>query len=227
MHAHPTLEFSEVGLNAGLASFTLGLAPGELALFEVAEAAAARWMGDLALGLARPARGEVSFRGTAWRQMSAAEAERNRRRIGRVYVPEEGAVFLQNLDLDENIQLAQRCDFRQRPGEVAERALQVARRLGLEELPKMRPVLAKRRTLQVAQWVRAFLPKDLDLLILDAPLRGAAEEDATLLLRNVAEVRERGTAVLWVDKEGALSGEHRLEATWHFSPVPVALRQEA
>lgn len=219
------LEIREASFNAGDLRFVLSLAKGELAVFEVGESVRAGWLGDAALGLVKPMKGEVRFLGADWGDMLPGEAERRRRRrAGRVLAPEEGAVWLQNLDLDENIQLAQRMDPEQRLGEVAERALRVARRFGLDELPRMRPAAADRRTLQVAQWVRAFLPKELSLLILDRPLRGASAADAVALRENMEEARERGAAVVWVEEVGAV-WELGLEPDWHFPEFPAALRQ--
>ena len=221
------LEFGEVVFNSGTARFDLDLLPGDLALFELGETVPLSWLGDAALGLVTPVGGEVRFRGMAWERQPIGEAERCRRSVGRVWAPEEEATWLQNLDVDENIQLAQQFDPRQSHAEVSNRLISVAKRFGMNELPKMRPAGAKRRTLQVAQWVRAFLPKQLDLLILDMPLRGAEDEDALLLLQNVAEARARGVAVLWMEKSGTGWRDRGVEPTWHFPQCPAALLPEA
>jgi ABC-type branched-subunit amino acid transport system ATPase component len=220
------LDFCNVALNARDTRFSLSLAPGDLALFEAGETVRASWLGDAALGLLEPVHGEVRFQGVAWQGMTSRGAEQCRRTVGRVWAHEEGAAWLQNLDVDENIQLAQGFDPEQSHREILERMVQVARRFELEELPRTRPSVTKRRTLQVAQWVRAFLPKELVLLLLDLPLHGAADEDAPVLLKNVEEARKQGTAVLWVEKGSFRLREHGVVPTYDFPEFPASLRPE-
>jgi ABC-type uncharacterized transport system ATPase subunit len=220
----PVVEFREVALNPGEARFGLVLGAGEMVLIESDEATPAGGVGDVVLGMVEPVHGEVWFRGSGWRSMDLTEAERCRRMAGRVWGPGEGAAWLQNLDVDENIQLAQRFDPGQSSRAVAERARRVAESFGLRGLPKMRPVAAKRRTLQLAQWIRALLPKDLCLLMLDQPLLGATEEDCGRFLRKVAAARSEGVAVIWIEQGDAQALGLALEPTWHFRNLPAALR---
>jgi len=223
----PVLEFHRCALAEDVGEWDLRLGEGDLALVEAPESIRISPVGDLALGLRVPHGGEVRFEGRAWTSRNAREAERCRRCVGRVYVPEERAAWLQNLDLDENIPLAQHFDPAQSRAEIARRAMEVAGELGFDDLPRMRPAVARRSTLVRAQWVRAFLPKDLRLLILERPTREADAESVDLLRQRVDRVRNGGTAVLWLDEDSAGLVDRGLRPTNHFTEFPAAMRAES
>lgn len=195
------LAFWEVALNSGQARFDLSLMPGDLALFEVEPGEHAGWLGDLALGLVAPLKGDVRFRGASWAELSRREEERYRKMVCRVLMAEEETPWRTNVKSDEDIRQAPQFD----PEQGA-------------------PELANLRAMPVEQRVRAWLPEELALLILERPLREATDEGAASLLQNVAIARERGTAVLWVEDAGRPLWQ--AEPTWHFPEVPEALRPE-
>src|SRR6266850_7792254 len=62
-------------------------------------------LADAAMGLASPRQGSVLFLGEDWREMSADSAAADRGRVGRLF-EDEG--WVSDLEVDENIMLAQR-----------------------------------------------------------------------------------------------------------------------
>ena len=178
-------------------------------------------LGDLALGLQAPRQGRVFFGGEDWSGMDPREAERRRRRVGRVFAPRGRAAWIENLDVEENVMLAQLFNEGSTWEAVRERAEDLARRFGLDGLPTSRPSATPAPDLMAAQWVRAFLPDPLRLLILELPEAAVPEGKAGLLNGEVKRVLDEGTAVIWIDGSAAeLDG---LEPDRHFGEVPEAL----
>ncbi len=153
-----------------------------------------RAFGDAVCGIEPPPEGVVRFNGADWRELPPAEAERRRARIGRVF---EGAAWVSNLDVDENVLLAQRHHTRRPDAELRAEAERLARTFGLARLPGTRAAWTDPRDLQRAQWVRALLGAPA-LLLLEFPERRAAAVHVAALAAAVDAARARGAGVLWI-----------------------------
>lgn len=160
-----------------------------------------RALGNVVCGIESPPAGAVGFRGADWRELSPTEAERHRARIGRVF---EGAAWISNLDVDENVLLAQRHHTRRSDADLRAEAEALARLFGLSRLPTGRPAWTEPRDLQRAQWVRALLGTPI-LLLLEFPERRVTAEDLAAFARAVDERRAAGLGVLWVSSRPAES----------------------
>ena len=173
-------------------SFELGA--GELGLVLVPPHAEGLPLADLAAGLVGPDSGIVKFEDTDWEEMAADAAAAARGWIGRVF---EVRGWISNLDVDENITLAQRHHTTRPIGEIEAEALALAQQFGFADLPRMRPALLRAGELRRAAWIRALLgaPK---LILLEYPLRDIPTTEAVKLLTVVQTARARGAAALWL-----------------------------
>ncbi|MEO0445912.1 MAG: hypothetical protein AAF191_07540, partial [Verrucomicrobiota bacterium] len=168
-------------------------------------------LGDIILGVTQPGKGEVTFRGKSWEARSLSEDEALRRSVGRVYARDEGARWIENLELDENVQLAQSFDPLESREHIERRARELSGELGLGELPKTRPAATEELIQQKAQWVRALLPDPLRLLILEEPLEGVPKEEQRPFLDVVRQRRKEGVAILWMEERNGRTWEEELE----------------
>ena len=201
------------------AVFDLAIAPGDCIVFAGVESAIVHQLGDIFLGLRAPMRGRICFGGVDWQSMDPREAERQRRQIGRVLAAPGRAAWLQNLDVEENVHLARRFEPGVSFASVRERSLQLCQLFGLESLPSTRPAATSPDLLMPAQWVRAFLPDPLRLLVLECPEWGVKKAFAARLREQVREARSAGTAVIWIDL-GPAAG---LDETLRYDAIPPAL----
>ncbi|MCX6995842.1 MAG: ATP-binding cassette domain-containing protein [Kiritimatiellaeota bacterium] len=183
-----------------LAEVSLALGPGELGVVLVPPGVARLPLADLAEGLLTPESGTVSLDGEDWRELTPDAAAAARSQIGRVF---ETRGWISNLDVDENITLAQRHHTLRPLAELDQEAEALARGFGLTELPRVRPATLKGAVLRRAEWVRAFLGAPT-LILLEYPMRDVYTNDLDGLLRAVQAARERGAAVLWI---GEASGD--------------------
>jgi len=222
----PLLEFAGVCRWTGPEGdgFDLAVRPGECVVFAGVDPSQIHDLGDLAVGLMVPRRGMVRFGGDDWQRVEPREAERRRRGIGRVLAAPGRAAWLENLDVEENVHLARWFEAGEKMEAVRERSRRLAGVFGLEGgLPGSRPAVTPDDVLARAQWVRAFLPDPLRLLVLEAPEAGLAAGGGSRLRAEIARVREAGTAVLWIDP-GSPAG---LNETVRYDTVPVWLRRRA
>lgn len=200
--------------DCGLDEVELALSPGELVLVRVPPDALRVPLADGAQGLVHPRAGRVLFEGRPWPGRSVAELALARARIGRVY---EGAEWVSNLDLDENVILPA-CHHSSRPEEeIVAEAIALAGRFGLSDLPAVRRNRADRLTLRALALVRALLggPR---LLLLERPLRDGADQSLGPALKScLDEARAAGSAVLWttsnpsVWQDGSIASTARLQ----------------
>ena len=151
-------------------------------------------LADAAQGLIELKDGEVFYEATDWNHMKADEVSRHRSRMGRVF---ESYGWISNLDVDENITLAQRSHTQRSEAEIQEEARRLALDFQIDEIPRVRPIMVARAVLRRAQWVRAFMgqPK---LIILERPAREMPNPYSDLLLKKVEVFRLQGTAFLWL-----------------------------
>jgi phospholipid/cholesterol/gamma-HCH transport system ATP-binding protein len=166
-------------------------------------------LADAATGLAPPRQGSVQFLGEDWRDMSADRAAARRGRVGRVF-EDEG--WISDLEVDQNIMLAQRHHTRRSEEEIVEEALQFARIFGLPGLPRGRPASVRRWDLRKAACMRAFLGQPI-LIILEQPVRGVYADLIAPLLSSVRSARNRGAAVLWTVTDPQIWNQPSIHAT--------------
>jgi len=197
------LEFREVTIeprhpyDMGLGGVSFSLAPGDLLAIEVEKGHGRNPLADTAEGLAEPDRGAVLFRGRDWASLPAGVSAEERGRIGRVF---ETGGWVSNLNIDENITLAQRHHTLRPIEEIAAEGERLARAVGLPGLPAVRPAAAKRPERRTAEWVRAFIGEPA-LIILEHPMNDAYTSSLSALAGAVETARARGAAVLWLSHD--------------------------
>lgn len=214
----PLLEFESVTvppdahISAGVRDISFILEAGEIGLLEVEEGREQVPLADAAEGLLIPGAGVVRFMGQPWAEMSAHRQADQRGRIRRVF---QHYGWISNLDVMENICLAE-CHHTHRPErEIVAEARELARRLGVNEIAATRPSRVHPLVLRKLEWVRALLGRPA-LVILERPLLGAPRADAGLLIEAVIGEARGGAAVLWLTDEPAACECQRFERVKRF-----------
>jgi len=211
----PILSFEDVTIESGplhetgMWNISFALQPGELLLVRVEPEHARLPLADAAVGVAVPTQGRVAFLGEDWQAMSADHAAAQRGRTGRVF--DDGG-WVNNLNVDENIVLAQRHHTARSEEEILDEALDLARLFGLPGLPRGRPGSTRRLDLQKAACVRAFLGHP-QLVLLERPTRGVYADLIAPLVNVVQAARRRGAAVLWTTDDQQVWSNRGLRAT--------------
>ncbi len=210
------LEFDSVSLakrppyEGDLRAVGFRLEPGDLLLVRLPEGYPVSPLADVASGLVEPDEGVVRFLGKSWAAGNEADRASARGRIGRVF---ERAGWLSNLDIDENITLAQRYHTRREPAEILAEAHALARELGSGDIPAGRPAHQDRAVLLAAQWVRALVARPR-LLLLERPVRDLPDADVELFARAILRRRELdGLAVVWLTDDHERIGDSALRPT--------------
>jgi phospholipid/cholesterol/gamma-HCH transport system ATP-binding protein len=212
----PLLQFKQVTVessgkyDSGIWDIEFALAAGDLMLVLLEKERRHLPLVDAAEGLAWPAQGSVLFEGEDWRGMSADRAASVRGNIGRVF--EDGG-WVNDLDVDQNISLAQQHHTHRPAEEIENEAAKLARMFGLPGLPRGRPAKLRRQDLRKAACVRAFLGQPR-LLLLENPTREIYVDSMTPLVNLVRGARQRGAAVLWTTDEMEVWNDSGLRATW-------------
>lgn len=189
-------------------SFTLS--EGEALLLEWRDEQGWPALADAAMGLLLPVAGQVTFGGQSWDTWSPDEAASLRSRIGRVFADD---AWISNLDIDENMTLAQRHHGAD-PATIYPRALELAARFGREALPSGRPAWISRHDAEICQWIRALLAEPR-LLILEAPTRDVSDDECEHLVAAVAREREKGACVIWISDDPRLQNNPSLNIQVH------------
>ncbi len=197
----------------GLAGADFALNVGDLLLVVVDKEHIRTPLPDLAGGLLAPKDGQVLFQDKNWRTAHPDRAAEMRGRIGRTF---ESGGWLSNLDVDENILLAQRFHTHRGTEELLDEAQALARSFDLPEIPKGRPHTVPRHDLRRAQWVRAFVGKP-ELIILEDPTEDLQTRWAEMLAAKTRETRKGGAAVIWITSNRAEESEIALKPTLKFA----------
>jgi len=211
----PILKFDDVTIPSSphyeteLWDVSFELNRGELLLVRIERENERLPLADAATGLTRARPGRVQFLGEDWRAMSADSAAAHRGRVGRLF-EDEG--WISDLEVDQNIILAQRHHTRRSEAEIVEEALQFARIFGLPGLPRGRPASVRRWDLRKAACMRAFLGQPI-LIILEQPVRGVYADLMAPLVNSVRSARNRGAAVLWTVTDPQIWNQPGLHAT--------------
>ncbi|MDB6027211.1 MAG: ABC-type transport system involved in resitance to organic solvent, ATP-binding protein [Verrucomicrobiales bacterium] len=200
MNASPAiLEFSDVTIESGshyesgLWNSSFNLHAGELLLVRMEREGERLPLADATEGLVPPTQGNIQFLGENWQRISADRAAGLRGKIGRLF-EDEG--WITDLEVDQNIMLAERHHTRRSEKDITEEALQLARVFGLPGLPRGLPESMRRWDLRKAACIRAFLGQPA-FIILEQPVRGVYADLLAPLISAVQSARRRGAAVLW------------------------------
>jgi phospholipid/cholesterol/gamma-HCH transport system ATP-binding protein len=197
---------------SGISKMDFSLERGEIALVGLEEGREHIPLASLAQGLLVPDSGCVLFQGVDWAEMKASRQSIERGRIRRVY---EHYGWVTNLDVMENLCLAECHHTRRARGEVMQEVRGLARRFGLNDVPEARPTRVHGMVLRKLEWVRALVGTP-SLIILERPLFGAPKADAPKLMEAVCEASRQGVAVLWLTEDERLTECRSLGAVRRF-----------
>jgi phospholipid/cholesterol/gamma-HCH transport system ATP-binding protein len=212
--SNPILSFQQVslelrsGYDVGLEDVSLNVAAGELVLVKLQAPLVRVPLADAACGLVEPDSGEVRFMGEPWAQMRPFRSATQRGRIGRVF--QEGG-WISNLDVDENVTLAQRHHTNRAIEQIEAEALSLAKVFGLSQLPHLRPPQVPRQDLRRWALVRALLGSPA-LLLLENPTGGSFGDLLGALLSQVSAALARGAAIVWTTDETSVWSDPHLPA---------------
>ncbi|MEC8473012.1 MAG: hypothetical protein VXZ38_00055 [Planctomycetota bacterium] len=172
----------------------LEIRSGELLTIQVDGAARTRSFASMLQGIGLPDSGEIFFMNQDWLGSDYQRHFSQRSLIGRVF---DGQAWLENLNVDENVTLAMRHHGGTRE-EIRASLHYWMNHLGLDKLVSRRPAFVAPATLQLHQWIRAFIGKP-KLVILERPLQFLSEDWFAKLLSAVEVILNNDIAVLWLD----------------------------
>ena len=193
----------------GLWNISFTLNSGDLLLVRIERENERLPLADATEGLVPPAHGTVSFLGDDWQSLSADRAASQRGKIGRLF-EDEG--WISDIDVDENIMLAERHHTRRTDADIIDEALKLSRVFGLPGLPRGRPGRMRRWDLRKAACIRAFLGQPT-LIIIEQPVRGIYADFMAPLLSAVQSARSRGAAILWTVTDPQIWNNPAVRAT--------------
>lgn len=180
--------------DAGMEDVSFQLQRSALALMYLEQGNEEHPLADMISGLVVPDAGELRVFNHVWSAWNADAQARARWRIGRVFA---GQGWISNLDVDENITLAERHHARRLPADIDAEVRALARMAGLAAIPNTRPPVTDREELRRAEWVRSALGTPW-LMVLERPGAGLADGWMDDLKPLIEHVRSRGTAVIWM-----------------------------
>ncbi|NNE90508.1 MAG: hypothetical protein HKN23_02575 [Verrucomicrobiales bacterium] len=190
----PILELDGVRFDSFSPRVDLSIGQGQLAFMR------SRLVSPWLLGLRKPLEGEIRFQGKPWDERNVTMLENDRRKIGTVWDARSRRVsaWVANLDVDENVFLAADFDSSRRHRSIIEEARELAEQFGFENgPPSIRAAQASAADLIRSQWIRAFLVRPMEFLILDNPIEDAPSASIPELVEKVKEALDKGVAVLW------------------------------
>ncbi len=222
------LEFEKVTLPAttgrsALRAIEFQLCAGELMLVRVETGNEQLSLADAAEGLIVPNSGKVMIAGECWLTMPAEQELILRGRIGRVF---DSPGWISNLNVLENLTLAQRHHTKRPVAEIIAEAQNLAQTFGLSEAPAVRPAVIPHRDLRRAEWIRAFMGQPM-LILLERPVRGVAREHISKLIATVTAAQSRGAAVIWFYEDSSLEQAFLPQKSLRFHMRGDTMLQEA
>jgi len=167
---------------------------------------------DLATGLLAPASGRVFFKERDWAAMGPFEQAAARGRIGCVL---EQKNWISSLTVLQNVMLRERHHTLRPESDIAEEALRLCRRIGLDDVPVVRPDRVRQRELRMLEWVRAFMGRP-DLVVLAFPEREALAGGSECCMRLVESAISEGTAVMWISDRSDVWCQPLMQAADHY-----------
>ena len=188
---------------------TFTLSQGEVLLIRLERGRFRLPLADLAAGVLYPDRGIVEFLGENWLRMSPDYSSAQRGKIGRVF---EDHGWISNLDIGENITLAQRHHSTRSDSDIEEEATHLARMFGLPGLPHHPVAGMHREDLRRSELIRAFIGTSV-LIILERPTRNIFPGIMPPLMNAIRAARDRGSAVIWTTSEDRVWSESGIHAT--------------
>jgi len=141
--------------------------------------------------------------------MRVDEAAAHRGGIGRLFDEE---CWVANLDLDENLILAQLHHTRRDEAELRDEAAGLAQRFSLPGLPMGETSRFRRQDLQKAACARAFMGQPA-LILLERPTRGIYADTMPALANAVYAARVQGAAVVWTTEDPHVWEDEGLKPT--------------
>lgn len=175
-------------------TLNLELGRGTVALVEIGDGSDAELLIDLCLGLTAPARGDVVFLGEAWRLQSYHDNLALRGDIGLLTGTQ---TWPADLSIAEAVLMPRLYHTDQPLDQAVAAATILARRFGLPGLP-----VGSRETVPAGQLVRAACVRAFcgmpELVLIRDPALEAMAELGIAMAQSVAEVQDRGGAVLWL-----------------------------
>lgn len=183
--------------------------PDEFVLVNARDATLAAGFADICCGLDPVEAGAVRFLDTDWAGLPHEFGDALRGQIGRVFF---APGWLSFLDVESNILLSELYHTKRDVDAARNEAAVLAHHFGLPGIP-LGPVDAlSQEDLVRAGYVRAFLgnPK---LVILESPVRGLFPDLIPPLLNQVATVRNRGGAAIWLTRSRLVWEDRAFPAT--------------
>jgi len=206
----------ELGYDYGMQKISLALHPGAFMMVLLDQGAWNHPLPDLVSGLIPVEQGRLTVFQQTWSRLTPDQQSGLRGKIGRVF---EGHGWLSNLDIDENITLAQRHHTLRPVEEIIAESEALARQVGLEMIPRTRVAVTPRESLRRAEWIRAAIGLPW-LVILERPGCDLAEGWMSDLVPVIDRIREQGSAVIWLC-------ETNEEWNHHFRKPVLKFRAEA
>jgi phospholipid/cholesterol/gamma-HCH transport system ATP-binding protein len=188
---------------------TFTLSRGELLLIRLESGRFRLPLADLAAGVLEPGQGTVEFLGDNWFRISPDYSSTQRGKIGRVF---EDHGWISNLDIGENITLAQRHHSNRSDSDIEEEATNLAKMFGLPGLPHRALAGTRREDLRRSAFIRAFIGNPA-LIILERPTRDIFPGIMPPLMNAIRAARDRGSAVIWTTSEDRVWSESAIHAT--------------
>jgi phospholipid/cholesterol/gamma-HCH transport system ATP-binding protein len=195
--------------NASRDGLNLNVATGDFVLIDVARRRAGSEFADLCTGLVTLARGSVRFLDRDWATMPAHHADALRGHIGRLF---HRPLRTDTPDVAACLLLARRHHTRIDEHALREEAAELALHFGLPGLPSGPARQLSDVDLLRAACVRAFLGQPR-LVILELPVAFQRDDLLPALLSAGADLRGRGTAVVWLAGPGPALRDHRVAPT--------------
>jgi phospholipid/cholesterol/gamma-HCH transport system ATP-binding protein len=206
---HDVTIAADSACGSGICTLNLSLVAGDLAAVLLEKEQVRIPLADAAEGLVAPVQGAVTFLGEDWQMMAPDRAAARRGKIGRVFECES---WLSDLDVDQDITLAEQHHTHRAINEIEEEAIDLCHVFGLPGLPHGRPSSVPWQDLQKAACVRAFLGAPV-LILLENPTVGTYVDVITPLIVAVHDACRRGAAVLWMTNEPQVWNHPELRAT--------------
>lgn len=194
---------------------------GDFLLVMTGDAAHELALADAARGLVEPLEGCVRFLGNDWLDLGNEVADACRGRIGSTLSDHDWLPYLTLLD---NILLPHLYHSRRSQEELSAEAAEWARRFGFPGAPDDLPGVTLREDRRRASFLRAFLGDPLVVMIEQqrGPLPPRMEVE---LFNAIAEVRQRGGALIWLTRDASLFGNRLVPAGRRLRLIGSELRE--
>lgn len=187
-----TLTARRTATETGILNLELGR--GTATVVEIGDSSDADLLVDLCLGLLPPVRGDIVFLGESWRLHAYRASLALRGRIGLLV---GGQAWPADVSVAEAVLIPRLYHTDRRHHDAIAAATRMARRFGLPGLPVGPCDTVPAGQLTRAACVRAFTGAPDLVLISDDTLEGTAELGIAMA-QSIAEVQNRGGAVLWI-----------------------------